>query len=57
MANSKFGKRNIRKITRSGTSLNISIPVEFLKRLGWKERQRVVVKLEGRKLVIKDWRK
>jgi len=30
----KFSKRNIRKITRSGNSLSVSLPVEFLAKLG-----------------------
>lgn len=55
MANSKTGKRNIRKITRSGTSLNVSIPIEILKKLGWKERQKVkVTKVRGG-IIIRDW--
>ena len=57
MANSRFGKRNIRKITRSGTSLNVSIPIEILKKLGWKEKQKVTVRKIRGGVVIKDWKK
>ena len=57
MANSRFGKRNIRKITRSGTSLNVSIPVEILKALNWREKQKVVVKKIKGGVQIKDWKK
>ncbi len=57
MANSKFGKRNVRKITRSGTSLNVSIPVYILKALGWKEKQKVTVKKIHGGVTIKDWKK
>lgn len=57
MANKKFKQRNIRKITRSGTSLNVSIPVEFLSKLGWKEKQKVVVRKVVGGVLIKDWKK
>ena len=57
MADKKYSQRNIRKITKNGTSHSVSIPVEFLKKLGWKERQRVVVALKGKTLMIKDWKK
>ena len=57
MANKKFGERNIRKITKAGSSLNVSIPVEILKQLGWKERQKVVVKKIRDGVQIKDWKK
>jgi len=51
----KYSERNVRKITRNGTSHSVSIPVEFLKKLGWRERQKVVVALKGKTLMIKDW--
>jgi antitoxin component of MazEF toxin-antitoxin module len=56
MADKKYSERNIRKITKNGTSHSVSIPVEILKTLGWKERQKVVVKLQRKKIVISDWK-
>ena len=57
MGITKSGSSNIRKITRVGqTSLAVTLPLDFLRKLGWKEKQRVVVKLEGRKIIIKDWK-
>ena len=48
----------MRKLTRvGGTSLSVTIPVEYARILGWKERQKVVVKLEGKKLIVKYWKK
>ena len=57
MADKKYRERNIRKITRNGGSLNVSIPIEILKKLGWKEKQKVVVKKIKGGVVIRDWRK
>lgn len=58
MARSKSTKQNIRKLTRlGGHSLGLTIPIEITRVLGWRERQKVVVKREGKKLIVKDWRK
>ena len=57
MANRKASQRNIRKITKLGKkSLAITLPVEMMKRLKWKQRQRLVVKVKGTKLIISDWK-
>ena len=54
----KYINKNIRKLTRVGkTSLAVTIPVEMVKKLKWKERQKVVVRLSGKKIIIKDWEK
>jgi antitoxin component of MazEF toxin-antitoxin module len=52
----KYTQRNVRKITRTGNSLNVSIPVEFLTALKWKEKQKVVVKKVRGGVVIRDWK-
>ena len=46
----------IRKIVKNGRgSYYVNIPKEVLRALGWKERQKVVVKKSGKKVVIADW--
>ena len=53
----KQEEKNIRKITRVGkTSLSVTLPVEMTRELGWKEKQRVVVKRIKGGLVIRDFR-
>lgn len=48
----------IRKITKLGKySYSITIPKGLIKKLGWKEKQKVVVKIYGQGLRIKDWKK
>jgi len=38
--------KNIRKLTRVGrSSLSVTIPVEIVKQLKWKERQKVILSL------------
>jgi len=51
-------KEPIRKITKTGGyTYYVTIPKAVLHELGWRERQRVVVKKKGRKIEIRDWRK
>lgn len=49
--------KHIRKLTKkSKYSYFISVPKEMVKNLGWKERQKLVLKLYGEdKIIIKDW--
>ena len=54
MGNRKATERGVRKLTRSGGSLNVSLPIELIKSLGWREKQNVVVKKIGGALVVRD---
>ncbi len=54
----KMGESNIRKLTRlGGKSLGLTLPIEVVRKLGWRERQKVVVKVSRRALIIKDWKR
>jgi antitoxin component of MazEF toxin-antitoxin module len=56
MSRRNLKDRNIRKLTRvGGTSLAVTLPVEFVKDLKWKERQKVVVRKVGQRIIIEDW--
>jgi antitoxin component of MazEF toxin-antitoxin module len=58
MTTRKLQDKNIRKLTRVGkTSLSITIPIEMVKELKWKERQKVVLTLKGNQITIEDWTK
>lgn len=53
----KIKNQNVRKLMRLGkTSLGITLPVEVLALLGWREKQKVVVKKIRGGVVIKDWK-
>jgi hypothetical protein len=54
----KLGEQNIRKLTKLGKeTLAVTLPVEYLRALKWREKQNVVVEKHARHLVIKDWKK
>jgi bifunctional DNA-binding transcriptional regulator/antitoxin component of YhaV-PrlF toxin-antitoxin module len=51
---------NIRKITRiSKYSYGITLPISAMRDFGWKERQKVVLKIskKSKKIIIEDWEK
>jgi hypothetical protein len=57
MPTQKLINQNVRKLSRmGGHSLGLTLPVEFLSELKWKEKQRVVVKRKGSKLIISDFK-
>ncbi len=54
----KLVDKSVRKLTRAGkTSLSVTIPVEIIKDLGWKEKQKVKVKRIKGGIEIRDWKK
>ena len=40
-----------------GKNYSIIIPVEFVRHLGWQAHQKLDITLDGKKLIIKDWKK
>ena len=53
----KLKDKNVRKITRVGkTSLAVTLPKEIAADLGWRERQRVIIKRIRGGFTVKDFR-
>jgi hypothetical protein len=58
MARRKTEDNNIRKLTKSGKkSIGLTLPIETVRALGWREKQKVVVKKVHGGVLIKDWKK
>ena len=58
MANKKSTETGIRKLTKVGrASIAVTLPIELVRELGWREKQKVVVKRINGGLQIKDWKK
>lgn len=49
--------KNVRKIYRKSGSYGVTIPVEVMKELEWREKQKVIVKKVRGGVLIKDWKK
>jgi len=58
MARRRLEKKNIRKLTKlGGKSIAVTIPIDMIRELKWRERQKVVVKKVGKRIIIEDWEK
>lgn len=50
-------EKYIRKVTRVGKrSLSIVIPAEIVDELDIRERQKLVIRRRGKKIIIEDWK-
>ena len=58
MARRNLEDRNIRKITKvgAGKSYAVTLPIEIVRKLGWREKQKVRVIQNGKRVVIEDWK-
>ncbi len=58
MARRKVGQEHIRNIQKTSGSYLVWLPISIVRAMGWKERQRVVVKkYGGNRVIIMDWAK
>ena len=56
MARRDRDKHNVRQLYVTGNgSYSITLPISYVRDLGWQRRQKVTVKKSGRKLIIEDW--
>ncbi len=57
MPTRKYSSRNIRKLIKLGAgSLALTLPVALVKKLKWREKQKVVVKKIRGGIQVKDWK-
>jgi bifunctional DNA-binding transcriptional regulator/antitoxin component of YhaV-PrlF toxin-antitoxin module len=54
----KLEKQNIRKLgkTGRGASITITLPIEIVRQLKWRDGQKVVVTRRGQGIAISDWK-
>lgn len=55
MARRSLKDRNVRKIFKSSKSYCVTLPIEMVRELKWRETQKVVFKKSGKGLKIVDW--
>jgi len=57
MARRKIEERNIRKLSKGGTSYYVTIPIEAIRALAWKKKQKLIIETDTKKgrIIIKDW--
>jgi antitoxin component of MazEF toxin-antitoxin module len=48
---------NTRKIQRTGgDSYAVTLPIDVMRKLGWREGQKVVIEEWGEGMIIRDWK-
>ena len=48
---------NVRKIVKNGrASYYINLPKDIVRELKWRERQKLVVRREGERIIVEDWK-
>ena len=58
MRRRKIEARSIRNLqkTAGGSTYIVSLPIEVIRELGWKAKQKLEVKKYGDGILIKDWK-
>ncbi len=57
MTTRKREEKNIRKLTKIGKqSVGVTLPIEDVRKLGWRKKQKLVVKRIRGGFEIRDWR-
>lgn len=57
MARRKLEDRNTRKLSKYGSSYTMTLPIEIVRELKWRNKQKLVVRKSGDKIIIEDWKK
>lgn len=56
MGRRPLSQRNIRSITKLGKkSYAVTIPIDQIRKLGWREKQKVVVTISKNRVIITDY--
>lgn len=59
MGDRPTGEESVRKIMKTGGedgSYMITLPKAYVKKLGWREKQKVDLTLKGDAIIIRDWK-
>ena len=58
MTTRKTENKNIRSLTKvsGGTSYAVTIPMEYIRKLKWKGKQKLDVRLYQDRIIIRDWK-
>jgi bifunctional DNA-binding transcriptional regulator/antitoxin component of YhaV-PrlF toxin-antitoxin module len=58
MTRRRIEQRNIRSLTKvaKGSSYSVTIPIEYIRKLKWREKQKLEVKSYQDRIIIRDWK-
>ncbi len=55
MARRNSYDKNTRKLTKLGDSYALTLPIDIIRELGWREKQKITVVKRGKGILITDW--
>ena len=57
MGRTRIETRNIRNLqkTGGGATYMVTLPIEIVRELGWKTKQKLEIKKHGNGILIQDW--
>jgi hypothetical protein len=53
----RLENKSIRKVYKTGSSYALTLPIEIVRELKIRDGQKLVVKKQGKSIIIKDWKK
>lgn len=54
----KKGEKHIRKVIQNGRgSYYVNLPIDLVREFPLRERQKLTIHREGKKIIIEDWKK
>jgi hypothetical protein len=58
MTRRKDEEKDIRNLTKisGGTSYAVTIPIDYIRKLKWRDKQKLEVKLIKDRIIIRDWK-
>lgn len=56
MARRRLKNKNIRKLFKKGGSYCLTLPMEIINELNWRDNQKLVVEKRGKGILIIDWK-
>ena len=56
MGRRESGEEHVRNIQKSKGSYSVTLPINIVRSLKWRERQKVVIRKDGKRIIIEDWK-
>ena len=56
MGRRELREDGIRNIQKSKGSYYVTLPISAVRNLKWRERQKVVIRKDGKRIIIEDWK-
>ncbi|HLN22335.1 MAG TPA: AbrB/MazE/SpoVT family DNA-binding domain-containing protein [Bacteroidales bacterium] len=55
MTRRKLKEENVRSLMKLGSSYAVTIPIDIINKLKWREKQKLDVRIYQDRIIIRDW--